>query len=174
MDKQIKQSLIEKIDNGEIRTYFQLKMFLDLSGLELNKSILNLLGYEHYKQSYDLFVNIVTNHSDIDDYFKDNTVIKRIITIHGRYLDYNSSNKFSMNKIFVPLFKRRPGILINYYMKYFENDRIGIDNCNFIFFEGLLLTLLQNARNINSDYQKYLDMVAKKRDEIYKNIAYLK
>ena len=79
-----------------------------------------------------------------------------------------------MNKIFVPLFKRRPGILINYYMKYFENDRIGIDNCNFIFFEGLLLTLLQNARNINSDYQKYLDMVAKKRDEIYKNIAYLK
>ena len=180
MDKQIKESLIERIDNGEIKTYFQLKMFLDLNGLELNKGILSLFCYEHYQQSYGLFIDIVTKHSDIDDYFKDNKLIKRIISIHGRYVDYNSLDQFNMNKIFVPLFKRRPGILINYYLKYFENDRYDLteymekNTSNFLFFEGLLLSLLQNARNINSDYQKYLVMVEKKRDEIYKNIAYLK
>ena len=69
--------------------------------------------------------------------------------------------------------------MIKYYLKYFENDRtdlnyMKINTSNFLFFEGLLLSLLQNARNINSDYQKYLVMVEKKRDEIYKNIAYLK
>lgn len=179
MDKQIKESLIERIDNGEIKTYFQLKMFLDLNGLELDKSILYLFCYDYFKQSYNLFINIITSHPDIDDYFKDNKLIRRIIFIHGIYVDYDSPEKFNMNKIFVPLFKRRPGILIKYYLKYFENDRtylndMKINTSNFLFFEGLLLTLLQNARNINSDYQKYLVMVEKKRDEIYKNIAYLK
>lgn len=179
MDKQIKESLIERIDNGEIKTYFQLKMFLDLNGLELDKSILHLFCYDHFKQSYNLFINIITSHPDIDDYFKDNKLIRRIIFIHGIYVNYDFPEKFNMNKIFVPLFKRRPGILIKYYLKYFENDRtdlndMKINTSNFLFFEGLLLSLLQNARNINSDYQKYLVMVEKKRDEIYKNIAYLK